>query len=135
MATTTIDLQAVTKNFVMDQGKSFEIPFAVTRGDAPLDMTGYTLRAQFRKSASNSDVVINCTMANGKVAFVDVIGGTFVLRLLPTDTSYAGNPKVTFTKDSPDELDLVYDIEAETATGIVYPICKGTLTIYREVTR
>lgn len=135
MATTTIDLQAVTKNFVMDQGKSFEVPFAVTRNDAPLDMTGYILRAQFRKSVSNPDVVINCTQANGKIAFVDDQGGTFLLRLLPSDTSYAGNPKVSFSKDSPDELELVYDIEAETITGIVYPVCKGTLTIHREVTR
>lgn len=132
---TTIDLQAKTSNILMDQGSSLEIPFAVQRGDAPLDMTGFTLRAQFRKSYSNPDVVINCTMANGKVAFVDMVGGTFVLRLLPTDTSYAGNPKIVFTKDSPDELELVYDIEIETASGVVYRPVTGTMTVRREVTR
>lgn len=131
----TIDLQAATKNIFMDQGSSLEIPFAVTRAGDPLDLTGYTLRAQFRKSYSNPDVVINCTMSNGKLAVVDVLGGTFALSLVPADTSYAGNPKVTFSKESPDELELVYDIEMEAITGVVYKVCKGTLTIYREGTR
>lgn len=130
-----IDLQAPTRDINMDQGSSLQIPFSVMRNAAAMDLTGYTLRAQFRKSSSASDVIINCTQANGKLQFVDIIGGTFILNLLPTDTSYAGNPKMSFSKDSPDELDLVYDIELVAPNGDVYIVTKGTLTVFREVTR
>lgn len=132
---TTIDLSAPTRNIVMDQGSTIEIPFTFKRSGVAVNMTGYILRAQFRKSYSATDTIINATLANGILAFVDATAGTFKLRFEETDTSYAGNPKVMFSKDSPDEMELVYDLEAVAVDGTVYKVCKGTLTIYREGTR
>jgi hypothetical protein len=131
----TIDLSAPVRDIQIDQGSSAEIPFYATRSGNPLEMTGWTLRAQFRKSLSATDTVINGTLSNGILAWVDAAQGRFKLVFTPLVTSYAGNPKVMFSKESPDELELVYDIEAETPAGIVYKICKGTLTIHRESTR
>jgi hypothetical protein len=98
-------------------------------------MNGWTLRAQFRKSLGATDTVINGTLANGVLVWIDAGQGRFKLMFVPSMTSYSGNPKVLFSKESPDSLELVYDIEAETPGGVIYKICKGTLTINREATR
>jgi hypothetical protein len=131
----TIDLSAPIRDIDIEQGSSLEIPFTATRAGSPVDMTGWILRAQFRKTYASTDTVISATLSNGMLAFTDATQGTFSLIFSPSDTSYGGNPKVHFSKDEPDTLVLVYDIKAETTIGVVYTICKGTLTINREATR
>jgi hypothetical protein len=131
----TIDLSAPIRDIEIDQGSSLEIPFVATRGGVAIDMTGWLLRAQFRKSYAATDSVISATLSNGILSYTDATAGSFKLTFAPSDTSYAGNPKVLFSRDEPEQLALVYDIEAETTAGVVYKICKGTLTINRESTR
>lgn len=132
----TINLSAAQRDISVPQGATISIPFQFTRGGLPVDMTGgWDLRAQFRRSYDATDTVINATLANGMLAFTNAAQGMFVLKFAPANTSYAGNPKVLFSKDSPDTLDLVYDLDATSSTGDVYTICQGTLTINRAVTR
>lgn len=132
---TTIDTTAPIKDIEMDQGKTLQLPFSISRNSSPVDCTDYTLRAQFRKSYATSDVAINCTVANGKLSWVNQALGQFQLTLADTDTSYAGNPKITFAQDE-SSIDLVYDIEmVNLNTNVVFCLVKGTLTINREVTR
>lgn len=126
-----ISLVAVTKDIEMDQGSSIEIPFAVTRSSVVLNLTGYTLRAQVRSSyAAAGSPLINLTQANGKIAFVSASLGTFKIVLAPSDTI-----NLQFTKDSPDVINAVYDIELISPTSVVYKASKGAFDIYREATR
>lgn len=131
---TLINATAVVKDIQMDQGKTLELPFTVKRNNSAFDCTDYTLRAQFRRTYA-SDAVVNCTTANGKLVWTNQAVGEFKLVLAETDTSTAGNPKVSFKADET-SIDLVYDIEmANLTTGVVYGLVKGTLTVNREATR
>lgn len=125
----TIDLQAPIKDLQIEQGASVIIPYNVTRNGASFGMPSFDLRLQVRKTYSNPTVLINCTLPNGKLVWVDQAAGKFELRLDPEDTINIKFPV------GDDELECVYDLELISPTGIVYKGCKGTLVIYREVTR
>jgi hypothetical protein len=126
---TTIDLTPAIRNIAIEQGQSVEIPFAITQGASPLNMTGYDVRLQVRRTLADTTTLINCTLANGKISWVSQSGGTFKLILLPTDTS-----GLRF-KTGEDAIDAVYDLELINNTGVVFKACKGSFTINREVTR
>jgi hypothetical protein len=131
----TIDLQAATRDLELDQGTSYDIQFNVKKDNVPLDITGYDIRCQVRKTYASSDVLINMTLQNGKMTFVDAVSGAFMMTFVPTDTSYAGNPKIVFSRDEPDVLSCVYDIELISPSSVVYKPVKGAIIIYRESTR
>lgn len=129
MTTITHDLTAPVKNIVMDQGSSLVVNFAITTGGSPVDMTGYDLRLQVRRTANSTSTIINCTLANGKLAWINPTLGTFRLVLAALDTN-----TIRFNKDE-EEIDAVYDIEFTDLTGAVTKPCKGSFVITREVTR
>lgn len=128
-----INLAAVIKNITIEQGTTVEIPFAVTRASVAVDLTGYLLRLQVRRRLSDTVVLINCTQANGKLVWVDQVAGEFKLLLTPADTN-ASNGKIRFGLEE-DVLDCVYDLELESAAGVVFKGCRGAFEILREVTR
>ncbi len=128
----TINLSGLQRDIVMDQGSSIKIDFSLTDSNgSPLNMTGYDVRLQVRKSyGDNSSPLINATLANSKLAWTSQVGGTFFFTLQPADTS-----SISFAKDSPDVLEGVYDLEIQSPVGFVSKPVKGSFTLNREVTR
>lgn len=124
MADNTLDIS-------MDQGSSLNYLFTLknTHGD-PIDITGYDVRMQIRKSYGSSNVSINCTLANNKVSISDAANGVVGLHLQPTDTAL-----IRFNAPEDDTLECVYDLEMSTPGGVTFKVAKGTFTINREVTR
>ena len=130
MSTETIDLSAITRNIIVEQGTSITINFAITTSnDQALDMTGYDLRLQVRREPNSSEVLINCTLANSKLAWISQSGGTFKLVLTASDTS-----SIRFQKDET-VIEGVYDLEIIDSSSNVSKPCKGAFIISREVTR
>lgn len=126
----TIDLQPEARDIIVEQGQTVEINFSVERNNLPWDITGYTPRAQVRRSWADAQVLINCTLANGKVQIPNPINGLIKLVLAPSDTS-----SILPRKTEVETIDCVYDLELETPGGTVYKVTKGSFTINREVTR
>jgi len=125
----TVNLEAAVLDLTVDQGKTVELSFAThVDGEAP-DLTDCELRMQVRKSFE-TPAVINCTLQNGKIAWVDAANGRYRLSLLPSDT--AGITPRLFENDT---FDGVYDVELIYPTGTVRALHKGAFVIKREVTR
>jgi len=134
MPITTVNLAAATRNFAIEQGASVELPFAGTQSGAPLNMNGYTLNMQVRRTYASTEVLINCTVANGRLVWVNQAQGTFKLILTPDATSVL---RFTTEELSTGAIEAVYDLEIQNPTtgGVVYKGVKGSFTIYREITR
>lgn len=127
-----ISLTGVRKDLEIVQGNNVTINFELRNtDDTPLDMSAYDLRLQVRETYASTSTLINCTLMNGKLAWVSQANGTFKLVLTPSDTS-----SLRFSSASPDVLEAVYDLEviAPTALGVFKP-WYGSFTILREVTR
>lgn len=128
---TSISLSGTQRNITADQGSTIKVDFSLTTvGGIPLDLSGYTLRLQVRKSFDSADTLINCTLANGKLIWVSQIGGAFKLHIAAAETS-----AIRFSKDSPELLEGYYDLEIEDALGDVSKPVKGSFILNREVTR
>ena len=128
-----ISLIGVKKDIEMKQGDNVLIVFELANSaGAVLDMTGYDLRLQVRSSVSATSTLINCTIANGKLAWVTQATGRFKLVLTPADTS-----SLRFTADSPDVIEALYDMEviAPTADPGTQKPWYGAFSIFREITR
>lgn len=128
-----ISVLGVRKDIEMHQGNTLIINFELRdQADLPLDMTGYDLRLQVRQTYASTSTLINCTLANGKLAWISQTEGTFKLNLAPVDTT-----ALRFSAESPDVLDAVFDLEVTSpnaALGTFKP-WYGNFTILREVTR
>lgn len=128
-----ISTYGIEESIEIFQGDTNEIFFTLANADgSPLDMTGYSLRLQVRNDYSSTSTILNCTLQNGKLAWVNQSIGKWKLILHPTDTS-----SIRFTADSPDVLVGVYDMEIDSQTtspGVKKP-WYGSFTIHREVTR
>lgn len=124
-----VNLEAAVVPITIEQGKSVEIAFAATRNGVPFDLTGFDLRLQVRQTWE-SPALINCTLANGKLVWIDAAAGRYRLVLQPADTSL-----IQGSKFSDGSLECVYDSELISVAGTVYAGSKGTFTIKREVTR
>lgn len=128
-----VTLTGVRKDIIIDQGSTVDIRFTLRdEDDNPLDMTGYDLRMQVRSDYPSTSTLINCTLANGKLAWVDQDLGQFQLLLSPSDTT-----SIRFPADSPEQLDAVYDMEivAPTSPPGTQKPWYGAFSIKREVTR
>lgn len=125
-----VNLEAPVFDITVQQGKTVELFFASTADGTPLDLSGYDLRMQVRANFAARQTLINCTLQNGKMAWVDASTGRFKLELQPADT--ASIPAHLFSDDT---LEAVYDIELITASLNVLAGPKGSFVVKREVTR
>lgn len=124
-----INLEAPTYDITVQQGKTVELSFQALTQGLPLDLSGWDLRAQVR-ATFESPAVINCTLQNGRIAWVDAGQGRYTLTLDPADT--AGISGRSFQDDT---FEGVYDIELISPSTKVLPGPKGAFVVKREVTR
>lgn len=109
---------ATVRNIVIDQGTTFTLSITVSDfTDTPIDLTGYTLRSQMRKSYnSNSYTAFTVTSD-------DPTEGEIKLSLTATQTSALRYGR------------YVYDIEIVSSTGEVTRVLEGIVTVNPEVTK
>lgn len=116
------------KNITIDQGSSFTYTFTLTDvTNDPFDVTAYDARLMVRRSYGDTAVLMNATVTNGKLV---ISTNTVAWNISPDDTSL-----IKFNSKDDDTLECVYDLEVISPLSKVYKAAKGTLTIYREVSR
>lgn len=125
-----VNLEAAVIPITIEQGKTVEIPFTAQRNSMAFDLTDFSVRFQVRETYNSSNTIINGTLQNGKIVWVNQAQGQFKFVIQPTDTSIIGGSR--FNEDT---FECVYDIELVSPLGTVYPGAKGPFTIKREVTR
>ena len=109
---------AITKNLVIDQGSTFTANLQyVTNSKIPVDLTGYSVRSQLRKSyKSANSATIATTITNASY-------GNITLSLSSIQTSNLPHGR------------YVYDVELTSSSNVVSRIVEGIVTVTPEVTR
>lgn len=116
-------MAAVQQNILIEQGATFQLELLWKNPDeSPINLTGYTARMQVRKKHSDTAKVLDLTTQNGKIAITPLLG------------------KINVNVPSADTEDIaiktgVYDLEVESAGGIVTRLIEGCVTVTPEVTR
>lgn len=112
-------------NLTIYQGADYVKPFVWKTGEPPLpvNMTGYTIRCQFRSKQPSPDILFLLTTENGRINITDPVNGAFQLRILAADTTL-----INFKS-------AVYDLEFISPSGFVTRLLEGSVTISPEVTR
>lgn len=109
---------ATVSNLAIDQGTTYSVTIGVadTTGSAR-DLTGYTGRAQIRRSYyTNSNVAFTVSIDNP-------VDGEIILSLTSNQTSSLKAGR------------YVYDLELVSNTNTVERVVEGIITVYPEVTR
>ena len=112
-------MSAGTYNITIDQGSDFVLDLAVKEDNAAFNLTGYSARAQLRrtKNASSAAATFTCTV-------VSASAGTIKMEL--TNSTTAGISEGTY----------YYDLEIFTSSdATVERIIQGKALVTREITR
>lgn len=88
----------------------------------PVNLTGYTARAQLRASPTAEELLLSLTNENGGVV-LDVATSTITLVISATAT------------EALDWSAAVYDLELVSAGGQVTPLARGAVRVTKEITR
>jgi hypothetical protein len=109
-------------SFTLYQGTTLRKEFTWTAAGVPVDLTGYTGRAQLRTSAGTAAIALDLTSANGGILVSGVTGKiTMYATDLQTDT---------LTADK-----YLYDLDITNTLGDVLRLVEGTITISKGITR
>jgi len=109
-------------NINLDQGATFNRSIVVKDGDGNLfDFSGYSARMQIRSEVDATDVMVELTTENGRIALGGA-AGTIVLTI---------DADVTATM----RYDGVYDLEIVNPSGAINRLLKGMVRLDYEVTR
>jgi len=105
------------------QGSNFSqvLTFLQTAGGTPVDLTGLTGRMQIRQTLASSDVIIELTTENGRLAFGGVNG-------VVTMTLTAAETAAILTEG-------VYDLEFVASATSAERWLEGLVILSKEVTR
>lgn len=87
----------------------------------PVDLTGYSARLQVRKSASDSNKLLDLTSGDG----ITLGGSAGTITILVSATDTAALPAGAYK----------YDLELESGAGVVRRLLEGSATISAEVSR
>jgi hypothetical protein len=116
-------MTAGIKDIIIEQGATFRYSLIWKDSDnLPIDITGYTARMQVRKSFNSNDPLLSLTTENGGIALGGILG-TIVVTATATLTAAI------------DVRAGVYDLELQSASGVVTRLVEGKVTINPEVTR
>jgi hypothetical protein len=109
-------------NFICPQGSTFSKQISYLINSQPVDLTGYIARMQVREKYSSVNPTINLTMENGGIS-IGECQGAITLYVSASETENLVPKK------------YVYDLEIESAEGMVYRIIEGDFLVTPEVTR
>ena len=110
-------------NIVCDQGSTFIREFTVRdSAGLPYNLTGYSARMQVRKDVDSTTVLLEATVANGRITMAPNEGVITV--------TFAPSVTATLTRSG------VYDLEVfTTGNGDVQKVVRGEFRLEKEVTR
>lgn len=116
-------MTAGNHNFTIEKGATFN-PVVTWKGSngTAIDITGYSARMHIRKTKNDPNTIFALTSANGKLTLGDD-AGTIEMLLTATETA-----AVT-------DASGVYDLELESAAGVVTRLLEGAVVFSNEVTR
>lgn len=117
-------MAAAKLKLLIEQGATFRKTLTWKSGTplVPVDLTGCTARMQFREEIASAEPLITLTTENNGI----VLGGTAgTIELVITATATAA---ITWTE-------AVYDLEIVFASGDVWRLVYGPVTVSPEVTR
>lgn len=109
-------MSAAKHNLIIDQGSDFNMKMTFRQNEVGMDLTGFNIRAQIRKTKLSSTVT-----ASFNTYIVDAVNGVFMISL-PASTStniVAG----------------IYVYDVEIYGNSVTRVLEGKVTITPEVTR
>lgn len=135
-------MTAVEVDITIEQGATFRMGFTWADGvddgsgnivaGTPKNLTGYIARMQIRKT-QGSPALVDATSTNGKILLGPPAGND-------AGTPVLSNGRIV-VKLSDEDTDLLntksakYDLEVETATGEVYRLLKGAVTVDPNITQ
>jgi len=108
-------------DMTIDQGATYTLTVTWKIATVAVDITGYTARLQARHSTASTSTFISLTDSAGLT--LGGVNGTILVTLTATETA-----AIT-------EKFGVYDLELESAGGVVTRLLRGAVTISQEVTR
>lgn len=116
-------MTAATRNFVIEQGATFKQRIVwKDSSSVPVNLTGYSARMQARRSKTATEVLVELTTANGRIA----LGGA------------AGTIDLTIPADVTDTFTWtrgLFDLELVKPNGEVVRLLRGEFTVSSGVTR
>ena len=111
-------MAAGNHNLTIDQGADFSMTLTVTQNSSAFNLTGYSVRAQVRKTKEDANVAASFTGTHNDS------GGVITLTM---------NNSVTKTLD---EGEYLYDLEIHTANdAAVTRLIQGKVQVIRGITR
>lgn len=117
------DMAAATYDFQIEQGTTLLKPI-VWRDSAgvAVNLAGYTAKMQIRQSVGSTDVLLEMSTTNGKIAITPSTG-TITLVF-----SAATTAAITWKRGK-------YDLELTSSDGTVTRLIEGQITVSQEITR
>jgi hypothetical protein len=115
-------MTAAVHNITVEAGATFVRIFRWLSDDVPVNLTGATAKLQVRQTATAQDVLFEASTANGKLSIAAALGEITLTITAAESTAFDW----TFGK---------YDLEVTTASGTVYRLIRGTVSISAEVTQ
>ena len=104
------------------RGDTFEEqPFRILVNQEPLNLTGYTIRVDFRYRSKNGDLVLHINTTDGGITIEDATGGRFKINKFATDNFKTGWH--------------YYDVELVSPDGIKKTYVSGRVEITEDVTQ
>lgn len=110
-------------SFNLDQGSDVSLPFRLRNKEGnSLDLSGYSVRMEIRKSISSPDVVDKLSSGNGRIT------------IEPQEGRFTCKFPNAITEQYPAQT-LYYDIEIVSKLGMVTRVIEGKIKVIPEVTR
>ena len=111
-------------DIIIEQGATFRrvITWKAANG-SPINLTGYSAKMQVRERVRDTDVVLECSTANGRITLGGVLGTITIVAQDEVTDLLAEMPKA------------VYDLELTSAGGEVTRLLRGSAEIIAGVTR
>jgi hypothetical protein len=116
-------MTAGTYNFTVEQGATFTRDFVYKDStNVVVNLTGYSARMHIRPHLESTQILLEATTANAKLTITPLQGKISVV-FTPADTN------------SIPDTEAVYDLELESASGVVTRLIEGSVTFSKQVTR
>lgn len=113
-------------DFTLHRGDTVDLSFTVTASGAAYSLVGCSIWFTAKTSYALADTLATFQKKLGSgITITNAAGGTFTVRISPSDTSILGNAKTL----------LLYDCQIKDSSGNIYTIASGNLIFIPDVTR
>lgn len=116
-------MAAGSYDITIEQGATFSLVLTwKDENGALINLTGFSARMQIRENVESEDVIASLATSGSGI----VLGGALGTITITIDAAITATIRQTFA---------VYDLELQSASGVVTRLVQGAVTISPEVTR